>query len=113
MEGLRPGSSVMRIPRVRRNCETGSPVVRKFSTMDCNFDELHFREGQEEMVFAGEIVEEGAFADVGGVGDVFDGGIGEAALGEKIEGGAEKALADLSAAALAATVWKSRRVGHK
>ena len=65
--------------------------------------ELHFSEGQEEVVFAGEIIEEGALADVGGVGDVFDGGVGEAALGEKIERGAEEALADLSAAALAAT----------
>jgi len=65
------------------------------------------------MVFAGEVVEEGAFADVGGVSDVFDGGVREAALGEKIEGGAEKALADLSAAALAAAVGDGGRGGYK
>lgn len=73
--------------------------------------ELHFSEGQEEVVFAGEIIKEGALADVGGVGDVFDGSVGEAALGEEIEGGAEEALADLSAAALSATEGEKGR--HK
>ena len=54
------------------------------------------------MFFAGEVVEEGAFADVGGVGDVFDGGVGEALFGEDIESGAEQALMYFGAAPLAA-----------
>ena len=54
------------------------------------------------MIFAGEIIEERAFADVGGVGDVLDGGIGETVLSEKVEGGAEKAFADFSGVSLTA-----------
>lgn len=54
------------------------------------------------MIFAGEIIEEGAFADIGGIGDVFDSGIGETVFGEKIESGAEEALADFGGVALAA-----------
>ena len=50
------------------------------------FGELHVGKGQKQVIFAREIVEEGAFAEIGGVGDVFDGGVGEAALGKKVEG---------------------------
>ena len=63
---------------------------------------MHFGEGQEDVIFAGEIIEEGAFADVCGVGDVFDGGICETVLGEKIESRAEEAFAYFSGVALAA-----------
>ena len=61
------------------------------------------------MILAGEVVKEGAFADVGGFRDVLNGGFGEAFVGEKLEGSAEKALAGLSAAAL--TAGSDRRCG--
>ncbi len=63
---------------------------------------LHFAEGEEDVFLAGEIIEESAFAEVGGVGDVFDGGFGEAFAREKIESGAEKTLSAFDGLALAA-----------
>src|ERR1700739_3494067 len=44
--------------------------------------ELHFTKGKEDMFLARKIVEEGALAEIGGIGDVLDGGFGEAFLGE-------------------------------
>jgi hypothetical protein len=38
--------------------------------------ELHFTEGDKDMFLAGKIVEEGTLGNVGGVGDVLDGGCG-------------------------------------
>jgi hypothetical protein len=64
--------------------------------------ELHLSEGEENVVFAGEIIEKGAFADVSGIGDVFDGGFGKTLLGKESESGAEEAFTEFSAAALAA-----------
>jgi hypothetical protein len=64
---------------------------------------LHVAEGDQEMFFAGKIIEESTFADVGGFGDVFDSGFGEAFLGEEIQGGAEERLASGGTAASAAT----------
>ena len=60
------------------------------------------------MVLAREIIEKGAFADVSSLGDVFDSRLGKPLLGEKIEGGAEKSLADVGAAALAAVGGRER-----
>ena len=54
------------------------------------------------MVFARKIVEERAFADVGGFGDVFDGGFSETFLGEEAKRRTEKTFADVGTAALAA-----------
>jgi hypothetical protein len=45
------------------------------------------------VLFAGEIIEESAFAEISGVGDVFDGGFGKALAGEEFESGAEEAFA--------------------
>ena len=64
--------------------------------------ELHFAKSEEDVVLAGEIIEKGAFADVGGIGDVFDGGFGKTFPGKEIESGAEEAFTEFSAAALAA-----------
>jgi len=63
---------------------------------------LHFPERQKDVLFAGKIIEKGAFTDVSSFGDVFDGGLDESLLGEKLEGGTEKPLAKLGAAALPA-----------
>src|SRR6516225_6369577 len=51
------------------------------------------------MVLAWEVVEKGALADVGGLGDVFHGGVYEALLRKKLERRAEQPLANLRAAA--------------
>jgi hypothetical protein len=71
--------------------------------------ELHFAEGQENVIFAGEVIEERAFADVGDVGYVFDGGFHEALFSEELEGSAEETFTDLCAAPLTA-VWRSDRL---
>jgi len=63
---------------------------------------LHFSERQKDVVLAGEIIEKGAFADVGGIGDVFHGSFGKTFVGKEIESGAEEAFTEFSAAALAA-----------
>src|SRR6266851_773744 len=44
--------------------------------------ELHFHEGQQDVVFAREIVEKGAFTDVGNLGNVLDSCLGKSFLGE-------------------------------
>src|ERR1700682_2535059 len=67
------------------------------------FAELHICKSDEDMVFGGEIIEESAFADVRGIGDVLYGGFRETFLGEKIEGGAEKTFSSFNAATVAAT----------
>src|SRR6266403_4806816 len=67
--------------------------------------ELHFAEGQENVVFAGKMIEERAFADVGDVGDVLDGGFHEAFFSEELQRRAKEAFADFGAAALAAVWW--------
>src|SRR5438105_3243794 len=66
------------------------------------FAELHFSERQKDVVLAWEIIKKCAFAYISSLGDVLDGGFQESFLGEKFERGAEKALADLRAAALPA-----------
>ena len=71
--------------------------------------ELHFGKGQEDVLFTGKIVEEGSFAHVGGVGDVFHGGLGKALLGKEVEGGAENAFAKLNAAPFAAVGGRRNR----
>jgi hypothetical protein len=63
--------------------------------------ELHFPEGQQDVVLAREIIEKSAFADVSSLSDVFDSRFGESLLGKQIESGEEKTLADIGAAALA------------
>jgi hypothetical protein len=72
------------------------------------FANLHFREGQKNVFLAREIVKERAFADVGGIGDVFYGGLRKTFLVKKSESRAKQALANLSAAALS-PAWRRRR----
>ena len=60
-------------------------MLRKILDDGLKFGELHFRECQQDVVFAGKIIEKRAFANVGGVGDVLHSGVCEAMLGEKIE----------------------------
>jgi len=71
---------------------------------------LHFAEGEENVVFAGKMIEEGAFADVGDISDVFDGSLGEALFSEKLERGAEETFANFCATALTAVGSGSRVV---
>ena len=47
----------------------------------------------KHVFFGGEVVKKGPFADVGGIGDVLDGGFQIAALGKQLERGVEKPLA--------------------
>ncbi len=65
------------------------------------------------MVFTREVVEEGAFADVGGFGDVFDSGFKEAFFCEESESGLEKAFAKFGAAALTAGRPGSKSGGER
>src|SRR6266571_2895399 len=64
--------------------------------------QLHLSKSQQDMVFAGEVIEKGALADIGGVGDVFHSGLRETLLSEEVESGAKQPLADFRAAALSA-----------
>src|ERR1700674_5480345 len=61
---------------------------------------LHVAKGQQDVVFAWEVVEKSALADVRGFRDVFDGGFGESSSGEKIQSGAEKTFTDFRTATL-------------
>jgi hypothetical protein len=76
------------------------------------FGELHFAKSEEDMVLAGEIIKESSFADVGGVGDVFNGGFGETFFGEESEGRAEEPFTKLSAAAGAPVGVGGRKSGR-
>src|SRR5216683_3757481 len=94
--------------------EFGHGLVGAASSLNGSLQlaKLHLSKSQQDMVFAGEIVEKGALADVGSVGDIFHGGFRETLLGEEVEGGAKQPLADFRAAALSAADgggW-SRRV---
>jgi hypothetical protein len=80
----------------------GLGCAASFIDGEAELCELHFGKGQEDVVLAGEIVEKGAFAHVGSVGDVFNCGFGKTLFGEQIEGGMENTFAKLNAAALAA-----------
>src|SRR6266403_406649 len=44
--------------------------------------ELHFHESQQDMVFAWEVIEKGAFTDVSRLGNVLDSCLGKSFLGE-------------------------------
>jgi hypothetical protein len=52
---------------------------------------LNFSHDNHHVIFALEIVKEGALADIRGFGDVSHGDIGKAALGEKLKRAAEEA----------------------
>ena len=67
-----------------------------------HFAEANFAEGSEQLFLAGKIIKEGAFADVGGLGDFLDSGGLESALGDEMHGGVEEALAHRGGMALAA-----------
>lgn len=59
-------------------------------------DEVVFavgEEGGEDVLFGGEVVVNSALTDVGGLGDLIDGGLGEAEFGEEADGGSEDAEA--------------------
>jgi hypothetical protein len=88
----------------KRPQEVGHGNLAAACALDGGFQfcELHFSEGDEDVVLAGEVVEKRAFADVGGFGDVLDSGLGKAFPRKEIEGCAEEAFANLGAAALAA-----------
>jgi NAD(P)H-hydrate repair Nnr-like enzyme with NAD(P)H-hydrate dehydratase domain len=66
---------------------------------------LHLAKGDEDVFFAGEIVEECALAHVGGIGDVLNGRFRKAFFCEKLESSAEEAFASLQAATLTPIDW--------
>jgi hypothetical protein len=70
--------------------------------------ELHLAKDEQDVVLAREVIEESAFADVSGIGDVFNGGLNKAFPGKEIESSAEETLAELGAAALAAVRGSAR-----
>src|SRR5260370_38032618 len=84
--------------------EFGHGLVGAASSLDGGLQlaELHLSKSQQDMVFAGEVIEKGALADIGGVGDLFHSGLRETLLSEEVESGAKQPLADFRAAALAA-----------
>ena len=90
--------------RGKRAHELGHGHGRTASFIDgeTELSELHFGKGQENVVLAREIVEESTFAQVGGVGDVFNRGFGKTLLGEQVEGGPKKTFAKLNAVTFAA-----------
>src|SRR5882762_1810234 len=94
---------LLRHAHTERTEEVRHGLARAASHLDSGFQlaELHFSEGQEDVVLAREIIEKGAFADVSSLSDVLNSRFGKSPLGEKIESGAEKSLADVGAAALA------------
>jgi hypothetical protein len=61
------------------------------------------------VVLGREVIEKGAFADVGGIRNVLDGGAFKAALGEQVESGAEKALTNVRGTTLA-SIGRGRRL---
>jgi hypothetical protein len=63
--------------------------------------QLQLAESQKDVIFAGEVIEKGAFTNVGGVGDVFDGSLRKTFSRKGFEGGAEQAFADFRATTLA------------
>src|SRR5260370_42690782 len=84
--------------------------------------ELHFAEGQQDVILAWKVIEKCAFADVGDVSYVFDGGFREALFGEELERSAEETFTDFRAAPLTAVGGSDRltwsavtgcRLGHK
>ena len=65
--------------------------------------QLNFRHHSQHVVLALEIVEEGALADIGGFGDVFDGDIGEPALAKEPKRRTKQPQPRFGGAALAAS----------
>lgn len=92
------------IAQERHNRSAGLP-----SSMDVLLDggEAFTAKSGEHVFLGGEIIKEGALADVGGFCDVLDGSFQEAALGKKLQGGAKQAIANFFAVALAAARARS------
>jgi len=87
--GLRVGSWVMRTPSKRKKFR--HRLACSAGRLDGRFQlaELHFPESQKDVVLAREIIEKGAFANVGGFSDVLDSGFHEPFLREEFQGGVE------------------------
>jgi hypothetical protein len=62
--------------------------------------QLNLRHHTQDVVFAGEVIKEGPLPHVGGFGDVFDGHIRKAMLGNQFQGASEEPDARLCGAAL-------------
>src|SRR5258707_492674 len=94
---------LLRHTRAERTQENprGFILCARFICSGTQLAKLHFGKGEEDVFFAGEIIEESALAEIGGVGDVFDGSFRKAFAREEIECGAEEALAALQGLALA------------
>src|SRR5207245_5401806 len=75
------------------------------------FSDLHLSKGEKDVIFAREIVEKGAFANVGSFGDVLYGGFGKAFLGEDVQSSTKEPFANFGAAALT-PVGERRRTGR-
>ena len=64
---------------------------------------LNFSHHAQHVIFALEIVEEGALADIRGFGDVFHRDVGKAALGKKPKSATEQAQTRFGGATLTAS----------
>ena len=67
----------------------------------------------EHMLFGREVIEESSLADVGGFGDVCDGGFQETAVRKKLERRLKKAVSNFGAAAFAAAGRRRRRANPR
>src|SRR5271154_5237791 len=81
----------------------GLPTLRHAIHRGLQLGDLHVAKRYEEVVLAREVIEKGAFADVGGLGNVFDGGFREAFQREEIQRSAEERFASSGTAASATT----------
>ena len=86
---------------------SGDSAGQSFS----DFGELNLGHDAKDMVLGLEVVEEGSLAYVGGLGDVFDGNVLEAALREELKSAAKKADAGFGGTALAAACGLGMRRG--
>ncbi len=86
---------------MRRRAGSAAPFFASSRALFDRGDALGAKRG-ENVFLRRKIIEERSLADVGGFGDVFNGGFQIAALGEEAEGGAKQALANFGAVALAA-----------
>jgi hypothetical protein len=77
-------------------------AIRRASFFQSEFDrsDALLAVSGQNVLFGGEIIKKRSFADVGGLGDVFDGSFKVAALRKDLEGGAIDALASLQPASL-------------
>src|SRR6266852_5012387 len=83
-----------------RTEELWHPLVCLPGCLDGCFQlpKLHFHESQQDMVFAWEVVEKGAFTEVSSLGNVLDSCFSKSFLSEEVESSAEESFANIGTA---------------